>query len=81
MDRSITILCAVAGAFLLYASVGSSLFWGSFLVAAGLTYLTWVPFIWIPLGLMIIGGLLSEPFLFTFLVIAFGCAFEIAKKT
>ena len=66
--------------WLIYGSVGAEMFWGSLMVAGGLIYLAWVPFIWIPLGLMIIGGLLSEPFLFTGLVIGFGYLFQTFKS-
>ena len=62
-----------------YSIVGAELFWGSLLVAVGVTYLSRSPFIWILLGLMTIGGLLTEPIVFTVLVIGFGCSFQMIK--
>ena len=79
MAHILRIAGILLGVLFLYGAVGSEMFLGSLMVAVGLIYLSWVPFIWIPLGLMILGGLLKEPFLFPALVIGFGYSFQLIK--
>ena len=79
MARLFPFLWMGLAACCVYSVVGAELFWGSLLVAVGVTYLSRIPFIGILLGLMTIGGLLTEPIVFIVLVIGFGCSFQMIK--
>jgi hypothetical protein len=80
MIHVLRVALALLVALSLHEAVGAEMFWGSLFVAAGAVYLLRVPFIWIPLGLMVIGGLLTAPFLFLMLVVGFGMALQVLPK-